>query len=121
MLGAGTDRLMSCCAVPLPTARGARFPMSPRKHVTGPQAFICGGDLTSGPRDDCPNVLHDFPLPAGYVDASEAAEKRLRHRWRNARCPDCGLYGWRPGDPTGDLRDERVPAPVTPVRGKEGS
>ena len=87
--------------------------MSPRKHVTGPQAFICGGDLTSGPRDDCPNVLHDFPLPAGYVDASEAAEKRLRHRWHNARCPDCGLYGWRPGDPTGDLRDERVPAPVT--------
>ena len=84
--------------------------MPPRKHVTGPQAFICGGDLTSGPRDDCPNVLHDFPLPAGYVDASEAAEKRLRHRWHNARCPDCGLYGWRPGDPTGDLRDQRVPA-----------
>jgi hypothetical protein len=74
---------------------------------------ICGGDLTSGPRDDCPGSLHDFPLPSGYGDASEAAERRLRHRWRNVRCPACGLYGWQPGDPTGDPCDQRVPAGQT--------
>jgi hypothetical protein len=72
--------------------------------------YLCGGDLTSGPRDACPDPLHDFPLPAGYTDASEAADSRLRHRWTQRRCPACGLYGWRPGDPTGDPCDERVPA-----------
>lgn len=64
---------------------------------------ICGGDLTSGPRDDCPDELHDYPLPAGYTDASEAAARRLYKLWTQARCAGCGLYGWRPCD-------ERVPA-----------
>lgn len=73
---------------------------------------ICGGDLRSGPRDACPNVLHDFPLPEGYVDEGEAAGLRIRNRWTCSECPDCGLYGWRPGDPTGDPCDERVPASV---------
>ena len=76
-----------------------------------PAIYLCGGDLASGPRDDCPNQLHDFPLPAGYVDASEAAGRRLQHRWRQVRCPACGLYGWQPGDLTGCPCDERVPAP----------
>jgi hypothetical protein len=74
--------------------------------------YLCGGDSRSGPRDTCPDTLHDYPLPAGYVDASEAADRRLYRRWTQKRCPDCGLYGWRPGNPTGDPCDERVPAPV---------
>lgn len=73
---------------------------------------ICGGDLRSGPRDACPSVLHDFPLPDGYVDAAEAAERRIRRRWASAECRDCGLYGWQPGDPAGDPCDEQVPAPT---------
>lgn len=62
--------------------------------------FICGGDYDRlKTRGDCPNVLHDWPLPAGYVEASEQANRRLQHRqgWKNARCPECGLYGWKPG------------------------
>lgn len=72
-------------------------------------------ELPRGPRDACPNDLHDWPLPAGYVDASEVAQRRLNSGWSNRRCPDCGLYGWGPGrlrdtdvrvaavpDPTGD-------------------
>lgn len=73
--------------------------------------FICGGNLTSGPRDTCPNPLHDYPLPAGYNDAHDAAQRRLRKRWTSKRCPQCGLYGWRPGEPTGDPCDQRVPPP----------
>ena len=74
-----------------------------------PAIYICGGDLRSGPRDDCPDRLHDYPLPSGYVDASEAAHRRLYKRWSQARCGRCGLYGWIPGDLTGDPCDERVP------------
>ena len=59
--------------------------------------FICGGDFTPEPRVECPNSLHDWPLPHGYVDASEVAASRLSRRWSNKRCPDCGLYGWVPG------------------------
>ena len=66
--------------------------------------FICGGDTTPGPRDECPNALHDYPLPSGYVDAAEMAAKRFRRRWSQKRCPDCGLYGWLPGDPIGGAR-----------------
>lgn len=62
------------------------------------KTYICGGDYTRlDPRSDCPNTLHDWPLPAGYGDASEVAAARLRARWSNRRCPDCGLYGWAPG------------------------
>ena len=84
-------------------------------------SYICGGDLTSGPRDDCPHKLHDYPLPAGYVDASEAAERRLRNRWASKRCPSCGLYGWQPGNPTGDPCDQSVPAPAGVGRGDRAS
>jgi hypothetical protein len=59
--------------------------------------FLCGGDFTPGPRDtDCPNALHDHPLPAGYGEAHEVAMSRLYRGWSNLRCPDCGLYGWGP-------------------------
>lgn len=69
--------------------------------------FICGGDLTPGPRDtDCPNRLHDHPLPSGYVDAAETAARRIRTGWANRKCPDCGIYGWLPGRPD-DTRSDR--------------
>jgi len=71
---------------------------------------ICGGDFRPGPRDTCPDPVHDWPLPAGYVDSFEVADARLRRRWQNVPCPQCDLYGWRPGriDPT---TDHHVPAP----------
>ena len=59
--------------------------------------YICGGDyrlLQS--REDCPNPLHDWPLPGGYSDSFEVANARLAARWSSKRCPDCGLYGWIP-------------------------
>ena len=71
--------------------------------------YLCGGDMRPGPRDECPDPLHDWPLPDGYVDAAEVAGSRLGRGWRNVRCERCGLYGWR----AGRLRDGdvRVPAP----------
>lgn len=75
-----------------------------------PAVIICGGDFRPGPRDACPDPLHDYPLPSGYVDASEAAARRLRKGWSQSRCRSCGLYGWRPGRSTGDLCDQPVPA-----------
>ena len=45
---------------------------------------------------DCPNALHDHPLPAAYVTASDVADERLESGWRNVECPDCRLYGWEP-------------------------
>lgn len=66
--------------------------------------YLCGGDESPGPRaTECPNGLHDWPLPSGYVDAGMVAARRLRRRWANVQCPDCGLYGWRPG--LADLAD----------------
>jgi len=64
--------------------------------------YICGGDDRPGPRDTCPNTLHDWPLPAGYTDAAQAAGSRLRRGWVNKRCPDCQLYGWVPGRLNGE-------------------
>ena len=84
---------------------------APRKpRLVGPRVHLCLSDMTSGPRDACPNELHDYPLPSGYGAAGEAAERRILKGWGTARCPGCGLYGWQPGRPTGDPCDERVPA-----------
>lgn len=72
---------------------------------------ICGGDFGNlDPRSDCPNSLHDWPLPAGYVDAGEVAAARLAARWSNRKCPDCGIYGWLPGTRTPSSRAIEVPA-----------
>lgn len=63
--------------------------MSDRDRV-----IVCGGDMTPGPRDSCPDPLHDHPLPSGYIPAHEEASRRLRRNWRQRRCRKCGLYGW---------------------------
>lgn len=83
--------------------------MAERKTVD--RIYLCGGDTRPGPRDECPNELHDWPLPSGYVDASEEAHRRMRKRWTQKRCPDCGIYGW-PTPPSG-YDAVRVPAPPT--------
>lgn len=46
----------------------------------------------------CMNSLHDYPLPNGYVAASDEADDRLATKWQNLKCPDCGLYGWKPNE-----------------------
>jgi len=58
---------------------------------------LCGGDYRPGPRGNCPDPVHDWPLPRGYIDATEVAAQRLNRRWRNVPCGQCGLYGWIPG------------------------
>jgi hypothetical protein len=64
--------------------------------------YICGGYERPGARGtDCPNELHDHPLPEGYVDASIVAGRRLNDGWSNKRCPSCGLHGWAPPTPEG--------------------
>lgn len=73
--------------------------------------YLCGidyGRLES--RSECPNTLHDWPLPAGYCEASEVADARLAARWNNRKCPDCGLYGWAPGEQKPSTRAVHVPA-----------
>jgi hypothetical protein len=74
---------------------------------------LCGGDYQPGPRDACPDPLHDYPLPSGYNDAAEAAGRRFRKGWSQTKCPTCHVYGWRPGQPTGDACD--APTPHTPT------
>jgi hypothetical protein len=73
------------------------------------QVYLCGGNYRPGPRGACPNVVHDWPLPAGYVDAATVAEGRLRRRWTNAQCDQCGLYGWIPGRINPET-DHHIPA-----------
>lgn len=71
--------------------------------------YVCGGDYGRlEERSACPDALHDWPLPDGYVDAAEVAASRLAHGWHNTRCSACGLYGWIAGRPTphGDKRVE---------------
>lgn len=79
---------------------------APRKpRLVGRPVFLCLADMRSGPRDPCPD-----PLPSSYMDAGDAAARRLDNGWECAQCPDCGRYGWRPGEPIGEACDERVPA-----------
>jgi hypothetical protein len=78
---------------------------------------LCGGDFRPGARDTCPDELHDYPLPDGYVDAGEAAMSRLARGWVQRKCPRCRLYGWVPGRQAGKACDERVTAKAT---GEEG-
>ena len=64
-------------------------------------------------RGDCPNKLHDWPLPDDYVAAEEVARSRISQGWREQRCPECGLVGWT--DPPKPMRGKaenpvRVPA-----------
>lgn len=54
--------------------------------------------MTSARKTECPNFLHDWPLPTGYVAASITAEARLSNGWNNAKCPDCSKYGWIPSN-----------------------
>jgi hypothetical protein len=78
--------------------------MSNRRNAT----YICGPDETPGPRDECPNDLHDWPLPAGYLGATEVAHDRIDRGWTQARCPDCDKLGWVPEGTLTDA-DVRVP------------
>jgi len=72
---------------------GASFWLHGRFLMTA--VYLCGGDETPGPRGtDCPNRLHDHPLPSSYVEADVVAHRRIAKRWSNRKCPDCGIYGW---------------------------
>lgn len=73
--------------------------------------YLCGGDYDRlEPRRECQNALHDWPLPAGYVEASEVADARIQAQWSNRKCPDCGLYGWAPGNRRASTRPIQVSA-----------
>ncbi|CEG88979.1 Protein of unknown function [Propionibacterium freudenreichii] len=45
---------------------------------------------------DCPN-----PLAANPMVAWNEADERLDNGWIQARCPDCGLWGWIAPDEEG--------------------
>lgn len=72
--------------------------------------FLCGGDYTPAPRSECSHSLHDWPLPAGYIDRAETADRRMRTGWASLRCPRCQRYGWIPSGKITDV-DVRIPAP----------
>lgn len=57
--------------------------------------LFCGSDNETANRDDCPDQAHDHPLPVGYAAAVDVAKRRLRKGWKNVRCEQCGLWGWR--------------------------
>lgn len=65
-----------------------------RTPTYGKNGIVPCGSGCLQPRDQCPNPLHDHPLPANYNWAADEAARRLRQRWTNRKCPDCGLYGW---------------------------
>lgn len=72
--------------------------------------FLCGGDRRLQARSACPQAVHDWPLPADYVDAGDTAQRRLRKGWKNVACKHCGVRGWRPGKiQAGDIK---VAAPL---------
>lgn len=59
---------------------------------------------------DCPDPLHEHPLPSGYVAAANEADRRLYRGWKNLKCRRCGLYGWAPGRPLADESPAAAPA-----------
>jgi hypothetical protein len=68
-----------------------------RARRTMPAIYICGDDYGRlQKREDCPDSVHDWPLPDGYGACFAVAEARVAARWSNKRCPACGLYGWIP-------------------------
>jgi hypothetical protein len=67
---------------------------------------------------DCPYASSHTPGPAGYVAASEWAERMLTTHSQH-RCPGCGLYQiWLPHDAgesrSGPSNDGDNPAEVIP-------
>ena len=43
---------------------------------------------------ECPNQVHNYPLPNSFLHAADMADERLDAGWDNIPCPDCGQYGW---------------------------
>lgn len=63
--------------------------------------YLCGtGETPLAPRDECPNSLHDHPLPKNMLDEMVVAEERLETGWENPTCPDCKMGGWVPPEGT---------------------
>ena len=62
-----------------------------------PGVRLCMENDTPGPRDECPNALHDYPLPSGYLDEHRVASERISNSWKQKKCPDCKIYGWIKG------------------------
>lgn len=94
------------------------FPQLPHLHplplqrIQTRQTSVPGGELgviltERMNRDtDCPDPLHDWPLPSRYVAASAAADARLAAKWKNRKCKRCNRYGWIP---SADRNSETFP------------
>lgn len=63
----------------------------------GNAVYICETTTEPGERGtDCPESLHNWPLPDEYLSAHEEASWRLRNGWsQGRRCGRCGFLGWR--------------------------
>lgn len=60
---------------------------------------ICGGDYgLLDRRDPCASTLHNWPLPAGYVDAAEMAASRLAHGWETRSALTVAYTGGHPAN-----------------------
>ena len=79
----------------------------------GEVVYVCGGNEAPWPRDECPNSLHDWPLPVGFVESEEVATSRLSRKWAQVYCLTCGKYGWLPGYMDGETP---TPAPESPPK-----
>lgn len=80
----------------------------PCRGVYGRVSWVHSSRLMAAEQGDCDSPLHDHPLPSGYTEADDEARRRLRRKWQNPRCRDCGLYGWVAPSP------EEVP-PAQPI------
>ena len=77
--------------------------------------YVCGGNGRPGPRDECPNSLHDWPLPVGFVEGEEVAASRLHRKWGQVYCLACGKYGWVPGYMDGETPALAPESPAKPL------